>query len=145
MARINIKKKKKKTDLKKIYISSSEVPTVILMCALLYRMLLCIKIGNKGIVLSDRETDLEQCLGHTHPPFSAPPPAQQALEIPELAALIHALRDSWVREVRSILFSKQKASGHGALGICEFILHIQNLLFSLSQELIFYSVIVYLF
>ena len=115
------------------------------MCALLYGMLLCIKIGNKGIVLSDREADLEQCLGHTHPPFSAPPPAQQALEIPELAALIHALRDSWVREVRSILFSKQKASGHGALGICEFILHIQNLLFSLSQELIFYSVIVYLF
>lgn len=40
---------------------------------------------------------------------------QKALRILELAALIHVLRDSWVRGVRIILFSKQKASGFGNL------------------------------
>lgn len=40
---------------------------------------------------------------------------QKALRILELAALIHVLRGSWVRGVRSILFSKQKASGFGNL------------------------------
>lgn len=37
----------------------------------------------------------------------------------QLPALTLVLRDSWFSEVRSILFSKQKASGHGGLGICE--------------------------
>lgn len=52
----------------------------------------------------------------------------------QFPALTLVLRDSWFSEVRSILFSKQKASGHGGLGICEVILHIQNYLLLLSQD-----------
>lgn len=107
MTRINIKKKRK-LILKKCPAVKS--PTVILICALVsYWMFLCIQIGNKWILLSDREADFGMMPGtHTLPPCPLSPPSRHS--DPKLAALIHALRDSWVREVRSILFSKQKAS-----------------------------------
>lgn len=64
---------------------------------------------------SDRESD-----------FRTKPETPSRHSEYQFPALFLVLRDSWFSEVRSILFSKQKASGHGGWGICEVILHIQN-------------------
>lgn len=90
---------------------------VILIGALPSLSVLCLyQNGEQGNLCYQRETDFGTSLGPPPPPSTPPPPpAPEGTQISELAALthlIHVLRDSWVCEVRSILFSKQKASGH---------------------------------